>query len=125
MAQPAEPPPTVRPGVPEVGVTILAGAPKAGKTLWVSQMALESRRPVLLIVEEGALAAISYRLRRQAHERGIETPPITLMHRQRVRLDDRASVAALRAHVTEAQPALIIFDPSTGSTRRTRTGPRR
>ncbi len=111
MAQPAEPPPTIRPGVPEVGVAILAGAPKAGKTLWVSQMAIESRRPVLLVIEEGALSAIAYRLRRQAASLGIVTPPISLMHRQHVRLDDPASVARLRAHVVDTGPSLIVFDP--------------
>ena len=52
VAEPQEPPPVIRPGVPEVGVTVVAGAPKVGKTLWVMQMALESARSTLLVIEE-------------------------------------------------------------------------
>lgn len=111
MAEPPEPPPTIRPGIPEVGVAIFAGVPKVGKSLWASQTALESRRPTLLIIEEGSRSGISFRLRRQAFELGIEDPPITVMHRQRIRLDDRASVSRLRAYLAETRPELVILDP--------------
>ncbi len=111
MAEPSTPPPMIRPGVPEVGVTVQAGSPKAGKTLWASQVALESRRPTLLVVEEGSRTGLSYRMRLQAAELGIEDPPITLMHRQRIRLDDRRSVASLRAYLAETRPALVVMDP--------------
>lgn len=112
IAQPADPPPTVRPGVPEVGVTVVAGAPKVGKTLWVSQVALESRRPTLMILEEGSLAGISYRLRLQAAALGIIDPPIHLALRKRVRLDDPKSVRKLVAWIDEAREIeLVILDP--------------
>ena len=61
-------------GIPEVGVTVLAGAPKVGKTLLAGQRALEAGRPALLIIEEGSLAGISYRLRRQADDLGLVDP---------------------------------------------------
>src|SRR6478735_2720283 len=62
MAIPPEPPPELRRGVPEIGVTVLAGSPKVGKTLWASQTALETGRRALLVIEEGSLAGIAYRL---------------------------------------------------------------
>lgn len=111
MAEPETPPPTIRAGIPEVGDTVLAGAPKAGKSLWASQMALESGRPTLLVIEEGSRAGIAFRLRKQAAGLDIAAPPITVMYRQRIRLDDRGSVARLRACVAETQPALVILDP--------------
>ncbi|MDP8905606.1 MAG: AAA family ATPase [Chloroflexota bacterium] len=111
MAQPADPPPQLCPGVPKVGVTVIAGAPKVGKTLLLSQRALEVRQPVLLVIEEGSLAGISYRLRRQAAELGISNPPIHVMHRQRVRLDDHASVRRLRGHVEDVGAVFVGLDP--------------
>lgn len=111
MAEPATQPPVIRPGVPEVGVTVLAGSPKGGKTLWAGQVAIESKRSTLLVIEEGSRSAIAYRLRKQAEALGIESPPITVMHRQRIRLEDRDSLAKLRDHLDETQPALVIFDP--------------
>jgi len=111
MAEPDEPPPTIRPGLPEVGVTVIAGPPKVGKSLWASQTALESGKPTLLVVEEGSRTGIAYRLRRQAAELGIVAPPLHVMYRQRIRLDERASVARLRAVVADLRPALIVLDP--------------
>jgi hypothetical protein len=111
MAEPAEPPPMIAQGIPEVGVTVIAGSPKVGKTLYASQTALQTGRHALLVVEEGSLAGIAYRLRRQAAELGIEGPSIEVLHRKRIRLDDRKSVAMLRAYVDATRPALVILDP--------------
>lgn len=111
LAEPPDPPPTIRPGIPKVGLVVVAGAPKIGKTLWVSQLVLETRQRALLVVEEGSRAGIAYRLRKQAFHLELEDPPLTLMHRQRVRLDDRESVKRLRAHVEETRPAIIGLDP--------------
>lgn len=110
-AEPLTPPPTIRPGLPEVGVTVLAGSPKVGKTLWASQTALASGRTALLVIEEGNLAGIAYRLRRQAAALELDSPPISVMHRNRVRLDDRDSVARLLDVVAQLRPALVVLDP--------------
>lgn len=111
LAAPPTPPPVLRPGIPEVGVTVLAGSPKVGKTLWSSQAALELRRPVLLVIEEGSLEGIRFRLARQAAALDIEDPPLIVMYRHRVRLDARSSVDALRAIVRAERPALVVLDP--------------
>lgn len=111
MAQRAEPPPVVRPGVPKVGVTVVAGSPKVGKTLWVSQIALESRRPTLMVIEEGSLDGIRYRLQHQAEAIGIAEPPISVAHRKRMRLDDRRAVANMQAIVRSTGCELVILDP--------------
>jgi hypothetical protein len=111
MATAPEPPPVLRPGVPEVGVTVLAGAPKVGKTLIACQWALECGRPALLVIEEGSLAGVTYRLSRQAAGLRIAEPDVHLLHRQGIRLDDRSSVDRLRAVVHELHPALVVLDP--------------
>jgi hypothetical protein len=87
-----------------------AGPPKVGKTLWIPQTALESGRPCLLVLREGSLAGIVYRLSRQADALGVTDPPILVMHRQRARLDARRS-DQLRAIVAAERPALVALDP--------------
>lgn len=111
MANPPAPPPVLRPGMPEEGVTVLAGSPKVGKTLLACQWSLEVGRPALLAIEEGSLAGVAYRMSRQAEALGITDPPIHVLHRQRFRLDDRRSVDRLRAVVEQVQPALVVMDP--------------
>jgi hypothetical protein len=111
MAEPPEPPPQLHPGIPKVGFTVLAGPPKVGKTLRASQVALETRQPALLVIEEGSLRGIAYRMSRQADELGISDPPIHVMHRQRVRLDNRQSVRQLRDLVDSLRPSLVVLDP--------------
>ena len=111
MANPPAPPPVLRAGLPEVGVTVLAGSPKVGKTLLACQWALEIRRSVLIVVEEGSLAGVAYRLSRQAEDLGITDPPVSVLHRQRIQLDNRGSVTRLRALVASLRPALVILDP--------------
>lgn len=111
MAEPPTPAPTIRPGLPEEGVTVLAGSPKVGKTLFASQTAIESNRPALFIVEEGTLSSIAYRMSRQALGLDIAAPPITVLHRQRIRLDSRGSVDRLLGLVDQLRPGLVVLDP--------------
>lgn len=111
MAMPPEPPPRIAPGIPQVGVTVIAGEPKVGKTVLLCQRAIETRLPVLLVIEEGDHNGISYRLRRQADELGINEPPIDVWHRQRIRLDNPASVRRLREAVAYVRPAIVGLDP--------------
>lgn len=106
-----EPPPTLRPGLAKVGVTLLAGSPKVGKTLLAGQWALETGVRTLMIIEEGGLPGLVYRLTRQASALGIENPPIKFIHRRRVRLDDRKSVRMVRDVIDPFRPGLVIFDP--------------
>ncbi len=122
-----EPPPMLIEGtIPEVGLTVLAGPPKVGKTLWASQVALvvaaegsqpnflgrsSGSGPVLIIVEEGSIAGISWRLKHQSAAMGIETARLQVAHRQRVRLDAPGSVVQLREFVEGYKPALVILDP--------------
>jgi AAA domain-containing protein len=110
MAEPAEPPPMLAPGIPKVGLTVLAGPPKVGKTLYASQTALQAGRTTI-VIEEGSMAGISFRLRKQSRELGIDNPDLEVLHRQRIRLDDRTSVMRLREHLTARRPVLVLFDP--------------
>jgi hypothetical protein len=110
LAEPPEPPPTVAAGIPKVGVTVMAGSPKVGKTLRASQVALGVGRSTL-VIEEGSLAGISYRLRHQAQALGIDLPDVAVIHRQRIRLDNRASVQRVREHVAARRPTMVVFDP--------------
>src|SRR5690242_7248953 len=110
MAEPAEPPPMLAPGIPKVGLTVLAGPPKVGKTLYASQTALRAGKTTV-VIEEGSIAGISFRLRKQARELGIESPDLEVLHRQRIRLDDRTSVMRPREHLTGRRPVLVLFDP--------------
>lgn len=111
MAEPEDPPPTIRPGVPEIGVTVVAGSPKVGKTLWAGQVALESGKRSLLVIEEGSRQAIAWRLRRQAAALGIDSPNLSFMHRRRIRLDNKTSMALLRNEVRLTRPELVVLDP--------------
>jgi hypothetical protein len=111
MAEPPAPPPQLHAGIPPVGLTVLAGPPKVGKTLRASQVALEIRQTALLVIEEGALHGIAFRLRHQAKELGIVDPPIHVMHRCGIRLDNKPSVRYLRDVVADLRPALVVLDP--------------
>lgn len=109
MAEPPEPPPMLANGIPKVGLTVLAGPPKVGKTLYASQNALGCRSTI--VVEEGSLSGVSYRLRKQSGALGIDRPDVELIHRQGIRLDQRPMVARLRDHVAARKPALLVLDP--------------
>lgn len=111
MAEPPEPPPAHRFGIPKVGVTVLAGSPKVGKTLLACQLALELDAPILMVIEEGSRRGISFRLWKQASGLEVAEPQITVLHRQGIRLDQRASVQKLRTLVAELKPALVVMDP--------------
>lgn len=110
LAGPAEPPPQIALGIPKVGLTVLAGPPKIGKTLYSSQIGLEIPRATF-VIEEGSLAGIGFRLRRQAEALGIDLPDVEVLHRQGIRLDNRTSVSALRAYVKARRPPLLTLDP--------------
>jgi len=110
-AQPDNPPPTLAPGIPQVGLTVLAGPPKVGKSLWLTQTAIAAGGRALVVFEEGSLGGVAYRLRRQAAALAVSEPALHVLHRQRVRLDDKRSVAALRALVADLGPVLVGFDP--------------
>ncbi|MGA2512801.1 MAG: hypothetical protein ABSG37_04190 [Candidatus Limnocylindrales bacterium] len=43
MAEPDEPVPTLIPGIPKVGLAVLAGSPKVGKSLFLTQTATPAR----------------------------------------------------------------------------------
>ncbi len=127
MAEPdTEPPWAVDGIVPQVGVTVLAGPPKVGKTLLVQSMALAAadrarphevlgrdvrRGPVLYVLEEGSRAGLRYRVHRQASALGITDAAVAFAYRQHVRLDDRNSLARLRGEVQALRPVLVVVDP--------------
>jgi hypothetical protein len=111
LAEPPEQPPVIRAGLPKVGVTVLAGPPKVGKTLLAEQWALEAGLTTTLVIEEGSLSGLAYRLRRQAEALDVVDPDIEVLHRQRIRLDERSSVRRLRNHLAGRFPGLVIFDP--------------
>lgn len=120
-----EPPQRAAIGVAKVGVTVNAGAPKVGKTTFSTQMAAAVAAPsvetflgepvvhgpVLLILEEGDLQGIRWRLVRQAEAIGADDLEVEIAHRQRYRLDDRGHVRRIRDHVRGLRPAMVILDP--------------
>ncbi len=127
LAEPDAPPPMLLAGlIPRVGVTVLAGPPKAGKTIFGMSLALAAadrhasheiigraveRGPVLYVLEEGSRDGLRFRLHRQASALGVTDARLTFAYRQRVRLDDRASLARLRGSVEALRPVLVILDP--------------
>jgi hypothetical protein len=110
MAEPDAPAPTIIPGIPEVGLTVLAGSPKVGKSLYLTQTALTVGKS-LLVFEEGSRGGIAYRLRRQAEALNVAEPELRMLHLQHVKLDNRATVKALREMVAEYQPVMVGLDP--------------
>lgn len=110
MAEPDEPAPTIATGIPKIGLTVLAGSPKVGKSLYLTQTALTVGRS-LLVFEEGSRSGIAYRLRRQAAALGIAEPDLRLLHLQHLRLDNRAHVRQIRDVVAEYHPVMVGFDP--------------
>lgn len=122
---PAPPPMLVAGLLPLEGSVVLAGPPKVGKSLLLSQVALAVAGrvgavlgrealdgPALLVIEEGSSEGVSYRLRRQAEALGVGADvPLAVALRQRVRLDDPRSVAALRETVRATGARLVALDP--------------
>jgi hypothetical protein len=111
LNEPDAPPPMLATGIPKVGCTVLAGAPKVGKSLWATQTALELGCRVLYVAEEGSRAGIAWRLRKQASELGVTDPPLSLAHLHRIRLDNPASVGSLRDLVEDVGAEFVIVDP--------------
>lgn len=110
MAEPDAPVPTLIPGIPEVGLTVLAGSPKVGKSLFLTQTALTVGRS-LLVFEEGSRSGIAYRLRRQAEALGALAPDLRLLHLQHLRLDNRDHVRQIRELVAQYRPVMVGLDP--------------
>lgn len=112
LATPPEPPPMLLEDVPvpKVGVTVIAGPPKIGKSLYAGQIALRAGR-CSFVIEEGTRDGISYRLRHQAAGLGIAVPDLEIIHRQGIKLDNRQSVARLRTHVERRRPVALFLDP--------------
>jgi hypothetical protein len=110
MAEPDEPVPTIAPGIPKVGLTVLAGSPKVGKSLYLTETALTVGR-TLLVFEEGSRSGIAYRLRRQAEALNVKEPDLRLLHLAHMRLDNRENVKRLRELVAEYKPVMVGLDP--------------
>jgi len=122
-----EPPDRAAIGTPKVGLVCNAGSPKVGKTTYEMQLAVAMAAPdvteflgdpvitgpVLLVIEEGSLDGISWRIRRQAEYYSVDADDLAIevAHRQRVRLDDRRSVRALRDHIRSVRPVRVTVDP--------------
>jgi hypothetical protein len=98
-------------GIPKVGLTVIAGSPKVGKSLYATGTALAVGCRTLYIAEEGSRRGISYRLRHQAAALGVVDPPFYLSHLTRTRLDSPQSVRALREQVRALRAELVILDP--------------
>ena len=111
MAQPPDPPPQLRDGIPLVGVTVLAGSPRwaraygrarspsvrAARRCWSSRRARSRASPTGCATRPARWAS--------------RTPPLSVLHRRRVRLDNAGSVKHLREVVRELRPALVVLDP--------------
>lgn len=64
-----------------------------------------------MVIEEGSLGGIAYRLRHQAHALCIVNPPVHLALRKRLRLDDNRAVMRLRGWVQQVGVELVVLDP--------------
>ncbi len=129
LAEPDEPVPFHAADlIPAEGLVVVAAAPKVGKTILMSQLALVTAcddgppRPlflgrevmpgrVLYVLEEGSRASLRYRVRRQMEGLAIDRSSVTWALQAHVRLDNPQSVKDLRARVRDIAPALVILDP--------------
>ena len=129
LAEPDEPVPFHAPDViPAEGLVVVAAAPKVGKTILMSQLALVTGsedgppRPlflgravepgrVLYVLEEGSRASLRFRVRRQMEGLAIGRSLVTWALQAHVRLDNERSVKDLRAMVADLAPALVVLDP--------------
>jgi AAA domain-containing protein len=113
-------------GIPDVGVTVLAGPPKSLKTMLAGQLSLclSSGIPflgstiergrgarVLFVEEEGNRHRLRERFRRQADGLGADYPTIELLLFAGLRLDNQAWVAKLGAKLKATTYALVVLDP--------------
>ncbi len=114
--------------IPAEGLVVVAAAPKIGKTILMSQLALVTGcedgppRPqflgrdvvpgrVLYVLEEGSRASLRYRVRRQMEGLAIARSAVTWALQAHVRLDNPQSVKDLRARVADVAPVLVVLDP--------------
>jgi hypothetical protein len=129
LAEPDEPVPFHTPDlIPAEGLVVLAAAPKVGKTILMSQLALVTGsddgppRPlflgrvvepgrVLYVLEEGSRESLRFRVRRQMEGLSICRSSVTWALQAHLRLDNERSVKNLRARVADIEPGLVVLDP--------------
>ena len=113
--------------LPPTGVAVIASPPKSAKTVLAFQVGLAvaarsagvlGRRigrhgPVLIIEEEGGRDRLRDRLRRQVTALELEDAPADLHFAlfEKVRIDEPASWALIRAEVERLRPVLVVLDP--------------
>jgi hypothetical protein len=115
--------------VPGMGAGLIYGAYKAGKSLMGLQLSLcvsagiqfmgrdVEQCPVLFVEEEGDPSALQTRIKTQSMWLGLLDQltnghlPLTIFHRERIRLDDAATVELLTNEAKESGARLIIIGP--------------
>jgi hypothetical protein len=111
--------------LPVSGLGLILGAEKTGKSFFALQLALcvgagipfigrQTRQTnVLLIEEEGSMAAYQRRLRRHVAELHLEGAEIRahFLVREQVRLDDPATLLEIRRLIVELELGLVIVGP--------------
>ena len=113
-------------GIPDVGVSVLAGPPKSLKTMLAGQLAIclsdgegipflgsaiQRRGAVLFVEEEGNRHRLRERFRRQAEGLGADAPALELLLFAGVRVDASESVRKLGAAIKGSEAALVVLDP--------------
>jgi RecA-family ATPase len=109
------------------GVGIIAGAPKALKTWFATELAIavasgkdalarfpvKLKGPVLVYAAEDDLPAMRSRFQSVADARGVDLKdtPIYLIDLPSLRLDDDLQLRRLRATVADLHPRLLVLDP--------------
>jgi AAA domain len=108
--------------IPREGLAVLAGAPKSLKTYLAQDLSVAialgqpflgravAPGPVVYVLEEGVRAGTAERYRRICARRG-PTSDVHLIVRQKVRLDDRASLDQLYGQIERIHPVLVVLDP--------------
>ncbi len=108
--------------IPREGLAVLAGAPKSWKTYLAQDLSVAialgqpflgraaAPGPVVYVLEEGVRAGTAERYRRICARRG-PTAEVHLIVRQKVRLDDAASLQLLYAQIERIHPVLVVLDP--------------
>lgn len=113
-------------GIPDVGVTVLAGPPKSLKTMLAGQLAIcisndegipflgsavERAGVVLFVEEEGNRHRLRERFRRQADGLGADGPAIEFLLFSGIRLDSVEWVRRLGAAIKQIEAGLVVLDP--------------
>lgn len=116
-------------GIPDVGVTILAGPPKSLKTMLAGQLAIclstidddstipflgsaiQRPGPVLFVEEEGNRHRLRERFRRQTDGLGAHAPAIQVWLFGGLRLDNAGWVKRLGEAIRHHSSRLVVLDP--------------